>query len=322
MLVTAKLAILAILIYWIVRSFGKSDWDSLVSQEKNWLYLVVALVFILLANLVSFVRWYLFVRALDVPFTVLDSIRLGFLGYLFNFISFGAVGGDLFKAIAAAKRSPGKRPEVVASVLVDRAIGLLGLVLVAAVFLEINRHTYTSVRMHWIRNGAWMVGGVGLVSLASMVVAGSRVPFGLLEKLPVIGKPLHRMSKSAAVFYGKPWLVITLVLTSCVVHSILTASMFMISHSLYSQAPTLQEHFLTVPPAFAAAALPLTPGGIGLQEMAVATMFKELPSLPTGFNGAPVAIMYRLLLVAIAAIGGIFYISSPPENRDMHSEST
>ncbi len=49
----------------------------------------------------------------------------------------GAVGGDLLKAIAAARQAGSKRPEVIASVLVDRALGMLGLVIVAAVSLQI-----------------------------------------------------------------------------------------------------------------------------------------------------------------------------------------
>ena len=54
------------------------------------------LVAVLAANILSFLRWHVFVHALQVPFTMIEAIRLGFLGNLFNFVSLGAVGGDLF----------------------------------------------------------------------------------------------------------------------------------------------------------------------------------------------------------------------------------
>ena len=78
----------------------------------------------------TFVRWYLLVRALQLQFRLVDAFRLGFLGYLFNFVVVGSVGGDLFKAIFIAREQPGRRAEAVATVLVDRIVGVYALVLV------------------------------------------------------------------------------------------------------------------------------------------------------------------------------------------------
>ena len=80
----------------------------------------------------TFVRWYLLVRALGLNFRLLDAFRLGFLGYLFNFVSVGSVGGDLFKAIFIAREQPGRRTEAVATVLVDRVVGVYALVLLTS----------------------------------------------------------------------------------------------------------------------------------------------------------------------------------------------
>ena len=57
------------------------------------------------AVLLTMVRWYFLVRTLNVPLTWRDAFRLGFLGYLFNFISPGSVGGDLFKVVYLAKQT-------------------------------------------------------------------------------------------------------------------------------------------------------------------------------------------------------------------------
>ena len=64
------------------------------------------------------------------PFRIRDAFRLSFLSYLLNFVSVGSVGGDLFKAFFIAREQPGRRTEAVATVVVDRIVGLYGLLLV------------------------------------------------------------------------------------------------------------------------------------------------------------------------------------------------
>ena len=59
-------------------------------------------------------------------------MRIGFLGYLFNLAPMGIVGGDLLKAWMLAREKPGNRAKALASVVVDRIVGLYVLFLVAA----------------------------------------------------------------------------------------------------------------------------------------------------------------------------------------------
>jgi len=315
-----KFTILALILAWIIRSINPEDLETLRNQKKDWGLLVASFLVVLLANLVSFLRWYFFVHALQVPFTIVEAIRLGFLGNLFNAVFFGAVGGDLFRAIAAAKQAGTKRPEVIASVLVDRAVGLLGLVLVAAVSLQLYNGSLPA-NMDWIRRGAWFASCVGLGGLVLITFAGHHLPIALLKRIPGIGDSLYRMARAGMIFEGRPMLVILLTGMSCFVHSLLTLGMFLTSIAIYDKTPTLAEHFLAVPTAFAVAALPLSPGGIGVQEMAVGELFKLLPNLPANFNGFIVAAMYRLELVVVTLIGGIYYAMGASEINRLKKET-
>ena len=56
----------------------------------------------------------------------------GALGFALNFVSLGTVGGDLFKAVLLAKVSPGRRTEAVVTVMADRILGLLMMMLLAS----------------------------------------------------------------------------------------------------------------------------------------------------------------------------------------------
>jgi len=300
-----KIAILAGIVVWLVTTFPKENWDALLQQDKNWFLLGQAFAIILVAHLISFWRWQILVRSLGVPFTLIEAIRLGFLGTLLNLVSVGSVGGDIFKAIEAARKAEKKRAEVVTSVLVDRAIGLLGLVVVAGVGLTLA--TQLPPKLLWIWIGSIVIGGVGLAILFLIAALGHRVPILWLSRVPIAGHTIYRIANSCMVFQGRVGLVLTLLCLSILVHSSFTLACVLISHSLYAESPTILEHFMTIPPAMAAATLPLTPGGVGVQEMAIDNLFRELPTLPSRFSGLIVASVLRALLLCVALIGAVYY---------------
>ena len=318
-LAIAKFAILAAIVGWIVTTFPEKDWDALVAQEKNWWLLAGAFLVLLVAHLITYWRWQILVRALDVPFRLTEAIRLGFLGTLLNMVSVGAVGGDVFKAIEAARTADKKRAEVVASVLVDRAIGLLGLVLVAGLILSFAPSL--SPRMKWIWIGALVMSAIGVSGLAVIVVAGHRVPIKWLIKIPIAGHVLHRVTHACMIFQGKPKLVVELISSSIVVHCCLTTGCALTSNSLYADCPTLAQHFMTIPPAIAAATLPLTPGGVGIQEMAIQSLFQELPDLPKTYSGLIVAGVFRALMVSVALIGAVYYFIGMGSKRSVPAKN-
>lgn len=321
-ILTVKILILLGVLYWLINSFSEDDWQTLKNQPKNWWLLSLGAATVLVAHIVSFLRWMILVRTLGVPFSVLEAIRLGFLGNLFNMVSAGSVGGDVFKAIAAARHIPEKRPEVVGSVLVDRAVGLLGLVIVASVGLVVaSVFAELDSTLKAIRNGAIAVTVVGISGLMAVTLFGRRLPFHLLGRIPYLGTSFVRLAESGLVLDGRLPVVLLLMAVSCSVHCLLTTATFLISQSMYASPPTLGEHFQVVPPAMAAGALPLTPGGVGLQEAAIAGLFERLPNMSEGFSGVVVAAMYRLFLLLVAGIGAVFYVTGFGSNR-LASESS
>src|SRR5207249_223093 len=66
-------------------------------------FLLLAGLIFLCALLLSFGRWYLLVRALDLPFSLANALRLGAIGFLFNSFLPGSVGGDVIKAAFLAR---------------------------------------------------------------------------------------------------------------------------------------------------------------------------------------------------------------------------
>lgn len=236
-----------------------------------------------------------------------EAVRLGFMGNLLNQVSIGSVGGDLFKAIEAARRSNGKRTEVVASVLVDRAVGLLGLLLITATVLQTS--SQSNRILDTIRWGSTILAAIGLAGLLAIATVGRKLPTKQLLRLPWIGHQTRRFVDACMIFQGRYRLLTEVVLSSVVVHTLLTLSCVLVSHALYDQTPTLRDHFTAIPPAIAAATLPITPGGLGLQEAAIDGLFKQIGNLPEGYSPLVMAIFFRGLLLATTLIGAVYYLT-------------
>jgi glycosyltransferase 2 family protein len=96
---------------------------------------------------------------------------------------------------------------------------------------------------------------------------------------------------------------------SIVVHFGLTGAMCLISNALYTNPPTVAQHFIVIPPAVVAGALPLTPGGLGVQEGAIDQLFREMPGVDKQFSGLVIAAMYRLMTFCVAGIGAVYYFT-------------
>ncbi|GIX00394.1 MAG: hypothetical protein KatS3mg111_3726 [Pirellulaceae bacterium] len=310
--ISLKLILPAALFALLLWNVDAEDYRAFWEQPKRWHLLLAAQIVALAGVMLSFIRWRLLVRAFHIPFSLREALRLGFLGYLLNFVSFGSVGGDLFKAILVARDKPQRRPEAVASVLLDRAIGLLGLVLLASLCLRVFADDGLSPVLVTIRRGAELVAGVGLVGVVVGLYAGNWCDrlIDWVGGWPVAGETLARMARAVRLLRKCPWLLVVMVGCSLLIHSLMITSMYLISIGIYAQTPSYREHFMIIPPAMAAGTLPLAPGGLGYQEGAIAGMFRLLPSLPDGFSGILVATIYRLITLSIAGIGLIFYWTS------------
>ena len=315
--VAIPLALFAYLLWRVDPEHYRVFWE----QPKRWELMGLALATAFLAIIVSILRWRRLVLAFEIPFTATEALRLGFLGYLLNFISFGSVGGDLFKAILVAKDKPQRRPEAVASVLLDRAIGLLGLILLASISLIAFSGSSLPAPLVVIRDWATGVALVSIVALLTAIYAGTwfdrLIDWG--SGIPILGETLARMARALRLLRHQHMTLLSLIVTAVGVHALLAFSIYLISCGAYTEHPSLADHLKVVPPALAAGALPLAPGGLGYQEAALAKLFETLPNMPVGYSGMLVATIYRLVTIVIAGFGLPFYWTK--QTRDVQLET-
>ncbi|MDZ4656339.1 MAG: lysylphosphatidylglycerol synthase transmembrane domain-containing protein [Bythopirellula sp.] len=311
-LATGKVLLaLGIVGYLVVKIQRDAGFSRLVNEPKEWSYLAIALAMVLTAFTCSFVRWYLLVRGLGLTFHLRDALRLGSLGFMLNQVMPGSVGGDLFKAAFIAHEQPGRRTEAVASVFIDRFVGVVAMFVVASVALSFADQTLTrSSLLSGLKVFIWAIaagGMLGICLLTSRLISGLRAQ-RLVTRWPVVGPTLGRLVAGLHQFGSRRRYLVAAFVLALTTHCLLVSAFWCVSRGLPITGPTFQQNATIVPLALVAGALPLTPGGLGLTETALAKLYGAIQLNEA--DGALVALGYRALTYVVAAIGACYYLSA------------
>jgi len=306
----ASLAIVAYLIYDARRD---ETFTRFMAQPKDWRLFAAAWTLCMSATCLTFIRWYFLVRALGLPFRMADAFRLGFLGYLLNFVSLGSVGGDLFKAVFIAREQQTKRAEAVATVVIDRVIGLYVLFLVGtvAVFWTgiLSSQSEKVLFIARFTVGCTIVGGLLITALIMPGVTQGRFSHYLRE-LPSVGHVVGRLIDAIRLYASKPGVLALTCGISVMVHVLNTLGVYLISRGMLPQAPDLGAQFVIVSLGMVAGAAPLPMSGLGAFEGALDFLYSVVPGgveVHRG-DGLLVAFGYRAVTIVIALIGLVYWL--------------
>jgi hypothetical protein len=278
---------------------------------------------------ITLVRWWYLVRALGIDFSLRDAFRIGFIGYLFNLLPAGIVGGDVLKAWILAKEKPGNRARAFASVIVDRIVGLYVLFLVAAAGIFISGlWYYANFFVHWI----CCVGVLILTAVATIGIAMILVP-GFLEGrlvsaivgIPKVGPAIGSLLDAIKIYRSKRSVLFLTSLATIPVHSLLTISIYLLASGLgFGQVP-FRDYWSIYPVSGIASTIPLNagPAEAGIMLFYQASVL-QLPGAsgaekPTAGSiedlkaaawqeGLILALVYRLSAILVAPIGAVYYL--------------
>ncbi len=328
LLLVVKIGVPLAIVAWLLGRIPPEQLRLLADRPKNWGFLGIGFLLVLLTVCASFVRWFLLVRALDLRFSLRDAFRLGFLGYMFNFVSAGGFGGDLFKAVFIAREQPRRRAEAVATVLVDRVVGLYGLLIVATLAALYQAALTTQpviklgdVSLTTLLLGCSACGGIVLLLMLTPGFSQWNVS-RFLEHLPLIGHFTHRLLTAMRMFRQRRGMVVLILLISAGIHVASATSFYFLACGLYPSAPSWLEQLVAVPLAIVVNAVSVfTPGGFGAMELALDELYRRIPAVPTEAAGVVVALAYRISALGVATIGAVYYAIGKREVSQLMHEA-
>jgi uncharacterized membrane protein YbhN (UPF0104 family) len=304
---------------------GYLAWDAhrndvfanLREQPKNWGLLTLALVCCSAAVILTLIRWWCLVRALDVPLRLRDALRIGFLGYLFNLAPMGIVGGDLLKGVMLARHRKGQYAEALASVFVDRFVGLYMLFVVASAAILLTGFWRTDVEaVRWVTRAALLATAVSTVAVVFVLLPDRSQGRSTrwIGRIPYVGPPLLQIVDAVQMYRRRLPVLAATAGMSVGVHSLFSLGIFLIAWGLYDRVPALGMHFVLSPLSAAAGVLPLPMGPF---EFVLDRLYPFAP-IAGGFSMRPgqglvIALGYRIITVLIATVGICYYLSSREE---------
>jgi uncharacterized protein (TIRG00374 family) len=325
-----KLAVSGLLVgYLVFRAATDPQFGELLAGKKNWPVLILSLPICLLAVTMTILRWHLLLRTLGLNFSLRESLRAGFLGYLANLLPFGLVAGDSLKAVMLIHRNVQRKTEAIASVLVDRALGLFALVLLAALaslFLPAEQLARLAeadrlaiLRLCYV---VQVVACIGSVILTVMLIPGVThlKAWDILEHTPVLGPVLHKLVGAMRAYRRRIDVLLVSILVSLLVHLCYVSAIVAMTHSIGiapEHRPAVGSIFIIVPPSMIAGALP-----IGFYEVAITLLFRAAspPGAPPNM-GLLIALAYRLIHICIATLGLAYWLTGKREVRELMHEA-
>jgi glycosyltransferase 2 family protein len=301
--IAVSLALLALL-------FSKIDIGQLwaIARRASVLWLGVALVIYAVNLIASTWRWYVLLDAQEVsvrPRWLFGSFMVA--SFFNNFLP-SNIGGDVIRISDTAKAAR-SRTLAATVVLMDRGLGLMALVLVAAVGASAAGAVHPAALPIW---PVWLWAGFLAGAAASAPAVFAPAGFGrLLQPLTVfhpewVGNRIETLTSVLARFGARPRALATCFATAVFVQATMVVFYFAVAHALHLNV-SLSDIAVIVPISFVVQMLPVSFGGFGVREATFSIYFSRI--------GQPIESAIAMSLVGQALImlfsltGAAVYIS-------------
>jgi uncharacterized protein (TIRG00374 family) len=260
-----------------------------------------------LGYLCSVSRWRLLLRTqgVDVPFGFL--LRSFLVGVFFNNLLPSTIGGDAVRAWDSS-RAAGKS-KAITVVLVDRFLGLLTLMLFAAVGVLFSPRLTERVPALYL----WVVAGtmgMGLVAwlLFGSSAATSRWLGALARRLPERwGSRLDQATGALLAFRGQHGVLAKALALSVGLQVAVVGNGYFLSRALHVDIP-LSYFFLIVPLVVFVMMVPISINAIGVRENAWAFFFAAFGVANAAATGVAVAWLDYGFVLFQALVGGAVWM--------------
>ena len=292
---------------------GMKDKSDLLAAVKSglhhWPLLMAAFLWFGVCLLLCAVRWKLLLdaRGLVMPFR--RVVTLLFVGHFFNSFLFGSTGGDLVKAWYVAREMPSKRAEAVATVFVDRLVGLLALVILTVVIMVLRLDFFLSTRETRLALAFILFMLVGSVTGMLLIFRRNLLErwafFRRLEARTALGKILGRAYATFHLCLNERGLVVKTTVISILNHLWGLVLCFYLGMAMEIPLGFL-SYFTVFPVINAIGALPLTPGGLGTRDGAAKLLLGVLGVPAT--RAVPLTLLAYGTMLCWSLVGGIIYL--------------
>ena len=268
----------------------------------------------LLLLLVVAWRWRLLLKVARVDCGYWRAMRLCFVGYFFNNVIPGLTGGDVVRAVLVARDAKEHRARAAISVFVDRAIGLLGLLILGAAVLYLSDlgDSIGDHRLSQIRRGVLSL--IAIVFAAAFIFLSQRLRATfkidkLLSRLPM-GDKVALIDDAITVYRASPGTLLVALALSILLQAAGVMCFWAIGNAIGASL-NLVDNFAIYPIVQTISSLPIAPAGWGIGETLYGRFFAAMGSSFT--LGVAVSVLFRLTTqVGFGLLGALAWAGLKP----------
>lgn len=305
-----RVGISAALLWWL---FTKIDMKQTaqVIRSADLKYILIAFAFFLSTYVLTYNRWRLFMKALQLDVPYREIVRYFFIGLFGNLFLPSAIGGDAIKIYGLCKYTPHKA-KVVASILLDRLSGYAGLVLVVITACAIGFKYLTDPGI--VIPILLIIPGTVVITFVLFNETAYEFCCRIFDRIPKFKNALMQMHYDIALLKGKQGHGYAGIALSCLSHVCLATLAFYTARALHQDVKLI--YFLLFFPIISVASLLPSLGGLGVREAAAVYLFGKI-GIDSGI-AASITLIGYIFMVIVGLIGGAVYVFTLSSGRIQH----
>lgn len=293
------------------------DGEALILAFTEPAYFAPALILMFIGIIAGGFRWWLLLRIAGFPVELPAILRIQLMSGFFSIYMPGAAGGDVVRAMyvfKGMKKGQG-RGAATLSIVSDRVFslfGLLGAACLLSVYLVMSSDKGAKAASY-IEGIEWIFIAACAAGIATLIAFGAARFFNLGRFLPARLVEYARILRQNASVYKTKWLELVFCAVISVAASALVALSIVLIAKIFPFSPDPLVAAVAGVLGNLFSAIPISPGGLGVGEVAFAKVVEELSGMVGPF--ATIYLTFRLGMFLVNIPGGLLALLS--QHRDL-----
>ena len=258
-------------------------------------YILLAIFYQFISSGIAAIRWYLIMVKLPLPHRISFYFKSYFKGIFFSQALPGSIGGDAYR-IFELSQYPNTKVDIINGVVIDRIIGLVGLILLNFVSIYGFETTFPP----------WLIQIIVITNVIVLIIFMSLFKIDqlhIIENLKFV-RYFYHLGKCLRYLY-KQWKTLLLhVNISILAHIFTILSIYAVALSVNAQLG-LHVFLISIPPIILITMLPITLAGWGVRESSMVTILMLVGAEKEKIFA--VSLLYGLILITTAVPGAYLW---------------
>ncbi len=300
----AKFAVAAIILTILFRK-GDIQWGQLGRALLHWDIALLALGSTVLSYYGQAYRWVLLLRSREIEMSAWDAFRYLMIGKFFNLAVPGYFSEDFMRGLYLIRRGCKSRSVAVMSLVVDRGIGVLTMLLLVSggVLLRTDLLDDPRFSIPLTICVAGITGAIGAALLLAWIPQPPAIVLRLASLLH-LHIAIDKMYVEARHYARSFRLMAAAIGVTAINQGLMVWCFIIFGQSLGISNLHWVDYLVFVPLGMLATMLPVAPVGLGVGHVAFLTLFK----LAGSKEGANLFSLYTAIVIVVSLCGGLFYI--------------